>query len=491
MTDIQAEPARLRRPGAVLALLAFAQLIISIDYNIVYVALPEIGRELGFSGHTLQWVISAYAVAFGGFLLLGGRACDLYGPRRVFVIGLTLYAVSSLAGGLAESPALLVAARAAQGVGGALLFPATLTLVGVSFAAGRQRNRAFAVWGTAGGSGMILGSLLGGVLTEAFGWSSVFYVNVPLATVAALSAFPLLPRDATRNSARRFDLAGAVTGTAGTTLVVFTIVQGPESGWTAPAVIAGAIAGIALLAAFLVVQRRSRDPLLPLHLLGDRDLRTGVIVTFLYMATFGSLLYFLTVYFQYVHGYSAMRTGLAFLVPMIAIAAGAQIGGRLATVHGNRTSMITSLIVGGVGAVVVALTLDTDASYLVLVPGLVVLGLGQGAGYTLMFGAASANIPAHEQGIASGTASTTQQIGGAVGLAVLVALANAGTDGLGGAALRGATTAGLRAAFLVAAAGIAVTAVTALGFTRTPGRPPAPTDPTSAKTDHTPVTIHS
>lgn len=487
MTHIQAVPARPRRLGALLALLAFAQLIISIDYNIVYVALPEIGRELGFSGHTLQWVISAYAVAFGGFVLLGGRACDLFGPRRVFVAGLTLYAVSSLAGGLAQSPSLLVAARAVQGLGGAFLFPATLTLVGVSFAAGRQRNRAYAVWGTAGGSGMILGSLLGGVLTEAFGWPAVFYVNVPLATVAVLSAFPLIARDAERTAGRTFDLAGAVTGTAGTTLVVLAIVQGPESGWTAPSVLAAIIGGIALLAAFLVIQRRGRDPLLPLRLLGNRDLRTGMIVTFLYMATFGTLLYFLTVYFQNVHGYSALRTGLAFLTSMIAIAVGAQTGGRLATAYGIRTSMVASLVIGGVGAVIVALTLDADASYLALTPGLVILGLGQGAGYTLMFGAASTDIPAHEQGIASGMASTTQQVGGAVGLAILVALANAGTHGLDGEALRIATTTGLRVAFLVAAAGIAVTAVTALGFTRTPKQGPTPAEPASAERRHTPI----
>lgn len=468
MTDTLNAPARLRRPGALLALLAFAQLIISIDYNIVYVALPEIGRELGFSGHTLQWVISAYAVAFGGFLLLGGRACDLFGPRRVFVLGLTLYAVSSLAGGLAEGPELLVAARAVQGVGGAFLFPATLTLVSVSFAAGRQRNRAFAVWGTAGGSGMILGSLLGGVLTEAFGWPAVFAVNVPLAAAAALAAFPLIPRDAARPAGRTFDLAGALTGTAGTTLLVFAVVQGPESGWTAPAVVAGTVAGIVLLATFLLIQRRRRDPLVPLRLLRNRDLRTGVVVTFLYMATFGSLLYFLTVYFQNVHGYGALRTGLAFLIPMIAIAVGAQTGGRLATGYGIRASMLASLVIGGVGTVVVALTLGTDASYPALLPGLVILGLGQGAGYTLMFGAASTTVPAHEQGIASGMASTTQQIGGAVGLAVLVALANAGTGGLAGEQLRAATSAGLRDAFLVAAAGIAVTALVALGFTRVP-----------------------
>ncbi|MFL6123320.1 MFS transporter [Actinophytocola sp.] len=467
-------PTEFRRPAAALALLAFAQLIISLDHNIVYVALPQLGSALGFSAHTLQWVISAYAVAFGGFLLLGGRAVDLFGPHRMFVLGLAVYAVSSLAGGLATAPLPLVAARAAQGLGGALLFPATLTLVSTGFAAGRQRNRAFAVWGTAGGSGMILGSLLGGVLTDAFGWTAVFFVNVPLAAAAALLAVSLVPRRTTARTGRRFDVAGALTATAGTALVVFALVQGPESGWTAPPVLLAAATGVLLLVAFAVIESRGADPLLPPRLLRGRDLGTGVLVTFLYMGTFGTLLYFLTVYFQVVHGYDALDTGLAFLVPMAAIVAGSQLGGRLATARGTRTAMIASLVVGGLGTLLVGLSLSTGGSYLALLPGLVVLGVGQGAGYTLMFGAATAATPADQQGVASAAASTAQQVGGAVGLAVLVAIAGAATSGLSGPALRAATTEGLRTAVFVAAAGIALTALVALGFT--PANTPVDTD---------------
>jgi MFS family permease len=455
-----------RRPGAVLALLAFAQLIISLDYNIVYVALPDIGRELGFSAQTLQWVVSAYAVAFGGFLLLGGRACDLFGPRRIFALGCALYAGSSLVGALAGNPGLLVGARAGQGLGGALLFPATLTLVSTSFAAGRERNRAFAVWGTAGGSGMILGSLLGGVLTQEFGWAAVFFVNVPLAAAAAVLAFPLLAADPAREPGRRFDLGGALTATLGTTLVVFALVEGPELGWTV--LFPAAAAGLASLGAFAVIERRGRDPLLPLWLLRERNLATGVVVTFCYMGTFGTLLYFLTGYFQGVHGYGALATGLAFGVPMVAIAAGSQAAGRLATRYGTRPTLVASLATGGLGAVLLGLSMTAEASYAALVPALVVLGLGQGAGYTLMFGAAAAGIPARAQGIASGVASTAQQIGGTVGLAVFVAVANTGTHGLSGEALRLATVDGLRTAVLLAAAGIAVTAVAALRFSRAP-----------------------
>ncbi|GAA4804424.1 MFS transporter [Streptomyces ziwulingensis] len=461
-----------RRTGLLLALLAFAQLIISIDYNIVYVALPEIGDGLGFSAQSLQWVVSAYAVAFGGFLLLGGRACDLFGPRRIFILGLALYGVSSLVGGLATDPGVLIAARAVQGVGGAFLFPATLTLVSTKFAEGKERNRAFAVWGTAGGSGMILGSLLGGVLTEAFGWESVFYVNVPLAVLAIAFAFPLIARDRTGGSGRSFDLAGALTSTIGTTSVVFALVQGPESGWGSGLIIGAFLFGAALLVAFLQIEKRSADPLMPLRLFRNRNLSTGAGVTFFYMATFGTLLYFLTVYFQGVHGYSALETGLAFLVPMVAIAIGAQTAGRLATKYGLRAIMIASLLVGLVGTVVLGFTLATDASYVALIPGMVVMGLGQGAGYTLMFGAATLGVDPMEQGIASGWASTTQQIGGAVGLAILVAVANSGLEGTQGEALRAATTDGLRTAVFIAAAGIAVTALVALGL-RKPGQAPA------------------
>ncbi|MGW5718265.1 MFS transporter [Amycolatopsis sp. NPDC003865] len=441
-----------RRPGAVLALLAFAQLIISLDYNIVYVALPDIGRDLGFSAQSLQWVVSAYAVAFGGALLLGGRACDLLGPRRVFAAGCALYAGASLLGGLAGDPGLLVAARAGQGLGGALLFPATLTLVSTSFAAGRERDRAFAVWGTAGGSGMILGSLLGGVLTQASGWAAVFFVNVPPAAAAAALAFVLLPAGPARVPGRRFDLPGALTATLGTALVVFALVEGPELGWGA--VLVPAFAGFALLAAFAVIERRGRDPLLPLRLLRERNLGTGVVVTSLYMGTFGTVLYFLTAYFQGVHGYGALATGLAFGVPMVAIAAGSQAAGRLATRYGTRPTLVVSLVAGGAGTVLLGLSMTLSASYLDVVPALVVLGLGQGAGYTLMFGAATAGIPASEQGIASGVASTAQQAGGAVGLAVFVAVAGSGASEVDG----------LRTAVLLAATGIALTAVVALRF---------------------------
>lgn len=257
-------PTKPRRLGAVLGLLAFAQMIIAIDYNIVFVSLPEIGGDLGFSAQNLQWVVSAYAVAFGGFLLLGGRATDLFGRKNMFVLGLFLYAASSLAGGFAGDPWLLIAARAVQGLGGAFLAPATLSLVTTLFAEGAERNRALAIWGGAGGSGMVLGSILGGLLTEAFGWSSVFYVNVLLAGAAMVIAIGLLPKT-TRSGTGTFDLPGALSGTIASTLLVFALVQGPESGWGSPLIIASLIVAAVLFAVFLLVEFKTRSPLVPLR----------------------------------------------------------------------------------------------------------------------------------------------------------------------------------------------------------------------------------
>nr|WP_273377939.1 MFS transporter [Actinopolymorpha pittospori] len=446
--------------------MAVAQLIISVDYNIVYMAVPQIGAGLGSSLPTSHWVLSAYAVAFGGFLLLGGRACDLFGPRRMFVLGLVLHAVSSLLGGLATAAGPLLAARVVQGLGAALLFPATLTLLSSGFAPGRERNRAFAVWGTAGGAGLILGLLLGGVLTQTFGWPAVFYVNVPLAAVAVVLALLLITPVATpptRAARARFDVSGMLTATAGITLVVFSLVQGAESGWLTPVVLGAAAVGLVLLWAFVRIQRRGNRSSHPLRLLGGRDLRTGVLVTFLYMGTFGTPLYFLTTYFQTVHRYGALRTGLAFLVPMAGSVAGPHIASRLASSRGTRTAMVSSLLVGGIGVVLIGRTLGTGTPYTALILGLLLMGVGQGAAYTLMFGAATSRIASRDRGIAAGMTSTAQQIGGAVGLAVLVAVANFGTQGMAGTNLA-ATTSGLRVALLTAAVGIAATALIVPGF---------------------------
>ncbi|MGA6161872.1 MFS transporter [Amycolatopsis magusensis] len=417
--------------GWSLALLALAQLIFSLDLNIVFVALPEIGADLGFPGQTQQWVVSAYVVFAGGFLLLGGRAADLLGRRRVFVTALALYAVSSLAGGLATGPELTVLARAVQGIGGALLLPSTLSLITTLFEEGPRRNRALAVWGGAGASGLTVGALLGGVLTEAFGWPAVFLVNVPLAGAVALAALAVIPRDAPASRAgRRFDLPGAMSATAGATLLVFALVQGPEVGWAAPVIVVAGVVAVLLLAVFFRLEARGRDPLLPLRLLKNRSLVVAVAVTFLFMATFGTLPYFLTVLLQTVHGLSALQTGLLFLVPSAAIATGTQLGERMTNRLGVRTTLLAAFAVGAVGTAVLAWGADEGSSVAATIPGLVVSGVAQGVVWTAMWIAAATGVPAGEQGVASGLASTTLNIGNAVGLAVLIAVSHAGAHSL-------------------------------------------------------------
>ncbi|MFG5718561.1 MFS transporter [Streptomyces murinus] len=412
-----------------LLVLALAQLVIALDYNIVYVALPDIGTGLGFCAHDLQWVVSAYVVATGGFLLLGGRTADLLGRRRTFVAAALVYAGSSLAGGLSESAGALVAVRAAQGIGGSLLFPATLALINTLYAEGPARNRALAVWGAAGAGGLCFGSLLGGVLVEAFGWRSVFFVNVPVAAALAWAGRRLFPEDGPRTGPRRYDVTGALAGTGGITLLVFSLVRAPEAGWANPSALLGAALAVTLLAVFAVVERRARDPLVPVRLFAHRGLLAAMALTALYSATFSSLPYFMTLYFQNVRGYSAFTTGLAFLVPAVVTALGTKAGELAVTRLGLGRVLGGGMALGAGGAVVLGLALTGDGPYALLLPGIVLLGLGQGAAWTGMWIAAASGVAAEDQGVASGMASTTLQVGGAIGLALLVALSSGAGQG--------------------------------------------------------------
>jgi len=444
--------------------LAFANLIGALDQYIVVVALPQIGRALGYSAQTLQSVISAYAVAAGGFLLLGGRAADLLGARRVFIAGLALYACASLSGGLASNPEALLAARAVQGLGGALLFPATLALVNTTFAEGRERNRALAVWGGTGAAGLVVGVLLGGVLTHTVGWEAVFFVNVPLALLALGLSLIVIPADRTADRRRSFDLPGAVAATGGLTLLVFVLVQGPNFGWGSAGILAAAAGAVLLLGALVVVERRSGDPLVPPRLLRNRNLATASAIAFMFTATFGCVLYLLTLYFQEVHGYDALETGTGFLLPTVFVLAGSALAGQLVTRCGLRRTLVVALGVGAAGALALGLSMSPDGTYVELVPGLVLISAADGVVFTAMFIAAGTGVADREQGVAAAIATTSTSIGAAVGLALLVLVANAGTDGLTGEPLRIATTDGLSSAVLVVAAAIAGTALIALNL---------------------------
>jgi EmrB/QacA subfamily drug resistance transporter len=453
-----------RRLGVILGVLALAQLIYSLDINIVFVALPDIGKALGFSAQTQQWVIGTYTVFAGGFLLFGGRAADLLGRRRTFVTALAVYAVASLAGGLAGSPAVIVIARAVQGIGGALLLPSTLSLINNLFPEGPRRNRALAVWGGFGASGLTVGALLGGILTQGLGWRAVFFVNVPLAVVAVIGAFVFIPRDTPVTERRRFDLPGALTVTAGATLLVFGLVQGPVSGWGSTSDTVAFVLAAVLLVSFALIEMRSKDPLMPPALLRNRSLIVAVSITFLYMASYGTLPYFETSLMQTVNGMSALQSGLAFLVPSVAIATGTQLGERLATRFGPRPTLLSALLVGAAGTALLTLGFHYHSSYGALVPGLIISGLGQGVTWTAMFIASATGVEAKQAGVANGMATTTLSLGNAIGLAVLIAVAGRGTAGLTGVHLQRAQASGYATAVWITAGLMVVGAVLALAF---------------------------
>src|SRR6266536_2063334 len=382
--------------AAALAVLATAQLVIALDYSIVNVALPDIGRSLGFTGGTVQWVLSAYTLTFGGFLLLGGRAADLLGRRRMFMAALSLFGLASLAGGLAQHAGLLIAARAVQGAGG-----------------------------------LSLGVLAGGVLTGLFGWPAVFFVNVPVTAALVLLAPLVLPEREPATSARRFDLPGALLVTLGAMAIVDSLVSAPTQGWTSVRTLVGGAIGLVLLAAFVVVELRSRSPLMPLRLLRIRTVRGGVLVTAAFMSSFGLQLFFLTLYLQQGLGQAPLKAGLSFLPLVLSVVAGTQVGGRLVGRVGISRTLAAGMTFGAVG-LALYLRLPATPSLAILLPGMIVAGLGQGVAFTTMYVAAGTGVARGEQGVASAMASTAQQIGGSVGLAVLVALLSARAVALGG-----------------------------------------------------------
>jgi EmrB/QacA subfamily drug resistance transporter len=413
-----------------MALLAFCMLIFSVDYNVVYVALPDIGADVGFSPQSLQWVVSAYAVGLGGFLLLGGRAVDRLGARRMLIVALLLYAVASFAGGVASNPGMLIAARVVQGLGGALLFPATLSLITTTFAEGPERNKAFAWWGTAGASGAIIGAMLGGLLTNFFGWESVFFVNVPLCLLGIVAALQLLAPDVTRaGGSGRFDLPGALVATAASVLLVFGLISGPEAGWQSTRVVASLIVGAVLLAAFFVIERVSKDPLAPPRLFGVRSLVAAMAVIFVFQGAINALHYLFFIHIQNVLGYSPLEAGLAFL-PMSACA---MLGSNkflpflLGRFH-VRTVLFIGMLGVGASMIVLAATMTTTGAYWTLLPGLFLWGLFAGTLYPAMFMAGGSDVDGSEQGVASGLTQTSAQLGGAMGLAALFAVANIGLD---------------------------------------------------------------
>src|SRR6266511_546038 len=305
--------------------------MVILDISVVNVALPSIREDLGFSAVDLQWVVNAYTLTFAGFLLLGGRAADLLGRRRIFVAGLLLFAVASLAGGLSTSQGMLTAARAVQGLGGAVVAPATLAIITTTFAEGRERNRALAYWGAMGAVGGSTGVLLGGVLTELLGWQWILFINIPVGVLGAVGAMRFIPRSRrTVSGERHFDMAGALSVTAGLVVLTFAIVRTDVNGWGSAATLLVAGAGLALLAVFVWVERRARRPLVPLRIFASRTLTAANLVVFLLGSSVFAMWYFVSLYLQQVLGYSPIEAGLSFLPMTGAIVIGSTFAGRQA-----------------------------------------------------------------------------------------------------------------------------------------------------------------
>ncbi len=475
--DVSAKSPRHRHAWQ-LALLAFSQFIIAVDYNIVYVALPDIGTALHFSAQSLQWVVSAYAVGFGGFLLFGGRAADKLGHRRMFILGLAIFGASSLVGGLTNSAGLLIAARTLQGLGGALLMPATLSLINVTFKEGSARNRALAIWGAAGSGGLAAGAVMGGVLTNWLGWEWVLFVMVPLALGAAVAARRLLAADPPfERGAKGFDVAGALLATASSMLLVFALVQGPETGWLAMPTLIAFGTGALLLAGLVAVERRSRHPLIPLEVLRNKSLLTAMLVILVFQATLGGAYYLFTTYVQGVLHYNALQAGLAFLpLTIISMLSSLKMTPLLLGRWGIRHTLLAGMVVNGIGLTLLTLGMSIGGSLWTVLPGLIVWGIGAGTTFPAMFIAAAAGVKPSEQGIASALASTSQQIGGAIGLAVLIAIATAPLAAGGMASAATTLVAGTHAAGLTAGLATIAGGFLALVIKPAPAEAPQQTD---------------
>jgi EmrB/QacA subfamily drug resistance transporter len=458
-----------RRRWIALGLLCMAQFVVVLDAAIVNVALPSIGADLAFSQENLSWVVNAYVLTFGGFLLLGGRLADLLGRRRVFMFGLVLFALASLAGGFATSEGWLIGARAVQGLGAAILSPAALSIVTTTFRDGAERNKALGAWGAVAGSGGAAGVLLGGVLTEYLGWEWVLWVNVPIGIVAALIAPSLVAESRSESLTRAFDFGGAFTVTAGLSVLVYALVDATDVGWGSTQTIVLLAVAVALIAAFVAIERRSDAPLVPFGIFRLRTLTGANVVGVLTGASLFSMFFFISLYMQQVLGYSAIKAGLSYLPLALTIILAAAVASQLVTRVGFKPVLATGMLFIAAGLVWFSqVSVGGGFASDILGPSLLAAA-GLGLAFVPQTIAAVSGVAEREPGLASGLINTSQQVGGALGLAVLATVANSRTDdvvasaGGGPSALPNALTEGFQSAFL-AGAGIAVLGLLATLF---------------------------
>ena len=445
-------------------------LMIVLDTTIVNVALPSIREDLQFSQTSLVWVVNAYMLTFGGFLLLGGRLGDLYGHRRLFLLGLILFTVASVGCGLAPSQGMLIAARAAQGLGGAVVTAVALSLIMNLFTESADRAKAMGIYGFVCSAGGSIGVLLGGFLTTTLNWHWIFLVNVPIGVLVYMFCLRLLPHGPGTASGARLDIAGAITVTASLMLAVYAIVNGHEVGWNSGQTLATLAAAVMLLAAFLVIEARVRDPLMPLGLFRLRNVATANVAGVLWAAAMFAWFFISALYLQLVLGYNAMQVGLSFLPANLIMAAfSLGLSAKIVMRFGIRTPLAVGLLLAAAGLALFARA-PLDGHFLVdVLPGMTLLGIGAGIALNPLLLGAMSDVAPSESGLASGVVNTAFMMGGALGLAVLASLAAARTDSAfaAGANDLAALNSGYQLAFIVGAASAAVAAALGAAFMRT------------------------
>jgi EmrB/QacA subfamily drug resistance transporter len=445
------------------ALLAVAYFMTIIDLTIVNVSLPTIGRDLHFTQASLQWVVTAYALTFGGFLLLGGRAADLLGRRRILMAGLGLFTAASLACALATGEAVLIATRAVQGLGAAIMLPAALSIVMNMFEEGAARNKALGIWGGLGAGGATVGLIAGGLLTRYAGWQYIFYLNVPIGAAALVLAPRLVPESRMATTRRRFDAFGAIAGTGGLVLLVYAISQAPQYGWGATRTVALLAAAAGLLVAFLVIESRVASPVLPLSLFRHRTLAGANLAGLLLCGSFYSFIFVGTLYMQQVLHYSALQTGVAWLAASVTSISLAGISQLLVTRGGVKIVMAVGMTLIGAG-LIWATQVPVHAHFLANLAGpFIVAGAGTAFAFIPISIAALAGVAEHQAGLASGLLNTSQQLGGALGIAIASSVAVTHTNALlhAGNAAPAALAGGFQQAFWVLGA-IALLALPAI-----------------------------
>ncbi|MGI8579231.1 MAG: DHA2 family efflux MFS transporter permease subunit [Solirubrobacteraceae bacterium] len=455
---MEASPANTPDPRRWRALifLGAAQFMVVLDASIVNVALPSIQTDLHFSQENLQWVVNAYTLAFGGFLLLGGRAADLFGRRRVFIAGLALFSIASLAGGLATSEGWLIAARGVQGLGAAIVSPAALSIVTNTFTEGSERNKALGIWGALAGAGGAVGVLAGGVLTSGLGWEWVLFVNVPIGLGVAL-AIPRFVDETKLGERTKIDFGGAFAITAGLMVLVYALVKTNEKGWGSAHTIVLLAVSVALIVAFVVIEMRHRAPLVPLRIFRNRSVSSADAVGLLVGASLFSMFFFISLYLQQVLGFSALKSGLSYLPLSVGIILAAGAASQLVTRIGPKPVLAAGMTFVAVGLLLFT-SVRPNGSFTgdVLLPS-VIVAIGLGLSFVPLTIAAVAGVAEHETGLASGLINTAQQVGGALGLAILSTVANSKIESVmsaahgSAAARRGALAEGFGTAFTVGA----------------------------------------